>query len=46
VTETWYCTTNTGSQFTSSTDQSSVNPCVSATTCSTSGYPGTPLVPC
>jgi hypothetical protein len=42
----WYCKTNTGSTFTSSTDQSSNVPCVSRTVCSTSGYPSTPLLIC
>lgn len=43
---TWYCTTDTGSQFTSSSDQSGGVACVSYTACSTSGYPSTPNIPC
>lgn len=43
---TWYCTTNTGGHFTSDSDVSGGTPCVSYTSCSTTGYPSTPLVPC
>jgi len=46
VSETWYCTTNTGGHFVSSSDVSGGEPCVSYTVCSTGGYPGTPQVPC
>ena len=47
TTTTWYCTRSNGQMFTSTTDQSSVDPCVSAVTCSTSlPYPSTPQVPC
>lgn len=44
--ETWYCRTNTGSTFTSTSDQTGGEPCVSWTVCSTTTYPSTPQVPC
>lgn len=46
TTTTWYCRTNTGSTFTSTTDQTGGEPCVSWTVCSTTSYPSTPQVPC
>ena len=46
TTTTWYCRTNTGSTFTSSSDQTGGEPCVSWTVCSTTSYPSTPQVPC
>lgn len=46
TTTTWYCRTNTGATFTSTSDQTGGEPCVSYTRCLTSGYPSTPQVPC
>jgi hypothetical protein len=43
---TWYCSTSSGGRYTSSTDDSGFVECVSATSCSTGGYPGNPQVPC
>ena len=43
---TWYCTTSYGSRYTSDSDQSTVVPCSYTVTCSTGGYPSTPLVVC
>ena len=47
---TWYCTYNSiyagVGNYTDTSDQSSVTECVQATSCSTSGYPGAPAIPC
>lgn len=49
-TTTWYCTYNSIyagiGNYTSTSDQSSTTECVQATSCSTSGYPSAPAIPC
>jgi hypothetical protein len=49
-TETWYCSVSAffygQYRYTSTTDNSGNVPCDEATSCSTSGYPDYPLIPC
>jgi hypothetical protein len=49
-TTTWYCTYNSIfagiGNYTSTSDQSGTTECVQATSCSTSGYPSAPAIPC